>query len=329
MNSHLKGFYPDANLDSNNTSINSNTPNDTSLTNINNVSNLSGTPVSSTLTADSSEYEKKIALINKKLRSYEKRRQKLFFESKKNQDKSEASGNGSVEAEAKASNMESLAGDSGHAPMGSSNANVNESDKKSTLTKIGSSNTINAAFASAKEAQFQSPLTTTSSAPYQMGLHSNTTNNLLNGSTLQPQMTKYMPSDEILFNQFKSFNVSNGDANLIANSSNNDVVSSASLFISNSSANNHKISLANSANTTGTQSSVNMSASATNPFYLNSESVNNDANGNNDTNEENSSSALINNKSFSVLDRERNVVNAILFIRNFEKSGIKCLRKLS
>ena len=194
MSSHLKGFYPDAHSDSINSSINSNNQNDSSI----------ASPVSSLLhTTDSSEYEKKISLITKKLRSYEKKRQKLFFESKKNQVKSEATGDNEIEIKDEPVALSEL------------------SDKKS---KSGSSNTINTGGMSngssgsgggggSKEAKF--PLTTIQSAPHPL-VHSNTTANLLNVPNGTQQ--KAMPSDEILFNQFKSFNFLNGDSALNLNS---------------------------------------------------------------------------------------------------------------
>lgn len=82
MNSHLKNFYPEDYL---NDSVNKSANNNDSLNNNNNNStngNFS-TPQHSN---DSTEYDKKIYVLNKKLRSYEKRRQKLLYESKREQD---------------------------------------------------------------------------------------------------------------------------------------------------------------------------------------------------------------------------------------------------
>jgi hypothetical protein len=282
MSSHLKGFYPDAHSDSINSSINSNNQNDSNI----------ASPVSSLLhTTDSSEYEKKISLITKKLRSYEKKRQKLFFESKKNQDKSEATGDNETEIKDEHVTLSEL------------------SDKKS---KSGSSNTINTGGMSngssgsggggSKEAKF--PLTTIQSAPHPL-VHSNTTANLLN--VPNGALQKAMPSDEILFNQFKSFNFLNGDSALNLNSN------EASTVINS---NGVKASLSNVTNVPGAVlSNGNLGASnnnsALNPFYLNSELNANDlfgANSETNPNEDNSGSAIVNNKSNNSLDRERNVV---------------------
>jgi len=285
MSSHLKGFYPDAHSDSINSSINSNNQNDSSI----------ASPVSSLLhTTDSSEYEKKISLITKKLRSYEKKRQKLFFESKKNQDKSETTGDNETEIKDEPVALSEL------------------SDKKS---KSGSSNTINTGGMSngssgsggggggvSKEAKF--PLTTIQSAPHPL-VHSNTTANLLNVPNGTQQ--KAMPSDEILFNQFKSFNFLNGDSALNLNS--NEVATGIN-------SNGVKASLSNVTNVPGAVSSngnlgASSNNSALNPFYLNSELNANDlfgANSETNPNEDNSGSTIVNNKSNNSLDRERNVV---------------------
>jgi hypothetical protein len=90
MNSHLKNFYPDDSLnDSANKSGSNNNNNDS----INNNSSAVSTNQFSTPqhTNDSSEYDKKIYLLNKKLRTYEKRRQKLLYESKKEQEQTNSS----------------------------------------------------------------------------------------------------------------------------------------------------------------------------------------------------------------------------------------------
>jgi hypothetical protein len=268
MSSHLKGFYPDSHSESINSSINSNNQNDSNI----------ASPVSSLLNStDSSEYEKKISLITKKLRSYEKRRQKLFFESKKNQEKSDTTTmatSGKNELEYKDESFPT----------------VSESDKKS---KSGSSNTINTGSSGgAKETSLQP--TVNSSVPHQL-VHSNTTGNLLNAPNGAQQ--KAMPSDEILFNQFKSFNILNGDPTLSQNV-NND----------NTNTNNVKASISNVTNTSN-NASTNPIA---NPFYLNSELNANDFGGVNsetNANEDNLGSSATNNKSNNSLDRERNVVS--------------------
>ncbi|CAF0800592.1 unnamed protein product [Brachionus calyciflorus] len=77
MNSHLRTFYDD-DLDS----INKSSVNNESMNS--NTSNSFSTPQSN----DSSEHDKKIFLLHKKLKSYEKRRQKLLYDSKKEQENS-------------------------------------------------------------------------------------------------------------------------------------------------------------------------------------------------------------------------------------------------
>jgi hypothetical protein len=82
MNSHLKNFYPDDIL--NDSANKSGHNNDSSINNTNSsLTNSFSTPQQS---SDSGEYDKKINLLNKKLRSYEKRRHKLVYESKQEQD---------------------------------------------------------------------------------------------------------------------------------------------------------------------------------------------------------------------------------------------------
>lgn len=84
MNSHLKSFYPDDVLNESagsgvNKSVTSENLNNNSLT------NSFSSPQSTTLSADSAEYDRKISMLTKKLRSYEKRRHKLVYESKQEQ----------------------------------------------------------------------------------------------------------------------------------------------------------------------------------------------------------------------------------------------------
>lgn len=86
MNSHLKSFYPDDALNESgsggggsiNKSVTGDSLNNNSLTN-----SFSNSPQAA---VDSAEYDRKINLLTKKLRSYEKRRHKLIYESKQEQD---------------------------------------------------------------------------------------------------------------------------------------------------------------------------------------------------------------------------------------------------
>ena len=89
MNSHLKSFYPDDALNESsgggggsggsiNKSVTGDSINNNSLTN-----SFSNSPQAA---VDSAEYDRKINLLTKKLRSYEKRRHKLIYESKQEQD---------------------------------------------------------------------------------------------------------------------------------------------------------------------------------------------------------------------------------------------------
>lgn len=73
MNTHLKNFYDDEAAKS---------PNNDSITS--NVSQSFSTPQQN----ESTEYDKRKFLLHKKLKSYEKRRQKLLYESKKEQEAS-------------------------------------------------------------------------------------------------------------------------------------------------------------------------------------------------------------------------------------------------
>lgn len=86
MNSHLKNFYPDDVLNESGGSGNKSATGDS--LNINNslTNSFSNSPgQSGALSTDSAEYDRKISLLTKKLRSYEKRRHKLVYESKQEQ----------------------------------------------------------------------------------------------------------------------------------------------------------------------------------------------------------------------------------------------------
>ena len=325
MNNHLKSFYPDTNAaDSNNSSINSAHGHDTSL---NNTTTLTGgTPSSLAATQDSTEYEKKIILINKKLRSYEKRRQKLFFESKKKQEAGEGSG-GSVggENDGKISAIEGATGDSSETPPidadrhsnslknGSSNgitaSTSNPITNTTTNTTNTSANTASATLMGKLEAQHMQ-VSGTVSAPHHLGLHANTSNNLL---SIPPQqqstMSRSMNSDEILFNQFKSFNVNNGDLSFnSAAATGLNAIASSNELVNLNKAGTQPANLATTVG--GAQVST---GAGVNPFYLSSELGNEMANANIDANatEDQANSSLVHTKSYANLDRERNMVRRI------------------
>ena len=90
MNSHLKNFYPDDVLNESGGSGAGNKSATGDSLNINNsltnsFSNSPGQSGGGALSTDSAEYDRKISLLTKKLRSYEKRRHKLVYESKQEQ----------------------------------------------------------------------------------------------------------------------------------------------------------------------------------------------------------------------------------------------------
>lgn len=77
MNSHLKNFYPDE------TALNDSVPGESSMTSTSGVGSMANSPL--VVDASSADYERKINLLTKKLRAYEKRRHKLVYESKQEQ----------------------------------------------------------------------------------------------------------------------------------------------------------------------------------------------------------------------------------------------------
>lgn len=83
MNSHLRSFYPDDVLNESATSGNKSVAAES--INNNSLTNSFSSPQSASLSADSADYDRKINLLTKKLRSYEKRRHKLVYESKQEQ----------------------------------------------------------------------------------------------------------------------------------------------------------------------------------------------------------------------------------------------------
>jgi glycyl-tRNA synthetase beta subunit len=124
MNSHLKSFYPDDALNESssggggsiNKSVTGDSLNNNSLTN-----SFSNSPQAA---VDSAEYDRKINLLTKKLRSYEKRRHKLIYESKQEQDAAAANAN------ATSASASSTTQQSNHQTSQSSDAPLNPIDNK-------------------------------------------------------------------------------------------------------------------------------------------------------------------------------------------------------
>jgi hypothetical protein len=233
MNSHLKNFYSDdVNTDnSNNDSIN-NTTNDNSI-NLSTNNTLNSISISTPQQqADSNEYEKKIFLLNKKLRSYEKRRQKLFYETKKEKEESSSSSTANANNTTTNSNT---------------SANVETSSNEKNSSKNGSNSGLNvnpATAATAVNANGAANLNTIASG---LPLHPiPTTSNLNTSSTIKSanrngsfisnannytnQLSKSTNSDDA-FNPLKaSNNIDSGPSfylspELIAlNNNNNDIL---------------------------------------------------------------------------------------------------------
>lgn len=233
MNSHLKNFYSDdVNIEnSNNDSIN-NTTNDNSI-NLSTNNTLNSISISTPQQADSNEYEKKIFLLNKKLRSYEKRRQKLFYETKKEKEESSSSStanaNNTTTNSNTSANIETSSNEKNSSKNGS-NSGLNVNPASTTATTINANGAAN--LNSIASGLPLHPIPTSSNLNTSSTIKTANRNGsfISNANNYTNQLSKSTNSDDA-FNPFKaSNNIDSGPSFYLSpelmalNNNNNDIL---------------------------------------------------------------------------------------------------------